>query len=67
METLGGSIGQGVVHLTDEQMDALIGKIGIEAFDDYVKRLSDYIITKDAHIKNHYETILKWYREDCKT
>ena len=24
------------------------------------------IVTSDAYVKNHYETILKWYEEDRK-
>ena len=32
---------------------------------DGVKKY-DFIIEKNAHVKNHYETILKWYEEDTK-
>ena len=50
--------------LTDEQLDDLIDKMGIDAFDDYVQRLSDFIIDNGAKVKSHYATILKWYNED---
>ena len=64
LEKLQGSLGKGVVFLTDEQFDNLLDELGIDAFDRYVERLADFIIEKDAKIKNHYETILKWHRED---
>lgn len=59
-----GPLGQGVVYLTTRQIDSLVDKLGIDAFDRYVRRLSDFIIDKKAHVKNHYEMILKWYKED---
>ena len=62
-----GGIGKGVVYLSTNQMDDLLDRLGLDAFDRYVERLADYIIEKDAHIKNHYETILKWHREDSRT
>lgn len=59
-----GGIGKNVVYLSDKQFDSLIDKLGIDAFDRYVERLADYIIQKGAYIRNHYETIIKWYKED---
>ena len=64
LEKLQGSLGRGVVFLTDEQFDSLLEELGIDAFDRYVAKLADFIIEKNANIKNHYETILKWHRED---
>jgi hypothetical protein len=55
-----------VVYLSDNQVEDLLDKLGLEAFDRYVDRLGEYIIEKDAHIKNHYETILKWHKEDSR-
>jgi hypothetical protein len=57
-------MGKNVVYLTDNQFDSLLDAIGIDAFDRYIERLADFIIDKKAHVKNHYETILKWYKED---
>ena len=62
----GGTLGRGVVKLSDAQWDALLDKLGIEMFDYYVSRLADYIIEKGAVVHNHYETILKWWTEDGK-
>lgn len=64
LKCLGGKLGKNVVYLTDTQMHKLIEKLGLDAFDRYVARLADFIIGKNAHVKNHYETILKWYEED---
>lgn len=64
LKLLGGKLGKNVVYLTDSQIDKLIDMLGLDAFDRYVARLADFIIEKNAHVKNHYETILKWYKED---
>lgn len=64
LELMGGTLGQGVVLLTEEQRDALLDQLGLDAFNHYIKRLSDFIIKKDASVGNHYGTILKWYAED---
>ena len=55
-----------MVYLTDRQFHDLLSKLGLDAFNRYVERLATFIIEKDAHVKNHYETILKWYEEDTK-
>lgn len=62
---LGGKLGKGVVLLSDEQIGSLLDKIGIDAFDYYVDKLANFIIKNDAKVKNHYETILKWWQEDA--
>lgn len=64
LKLIGGSLGKNVVYLTDEQLEKLLDKMGMDAFNRYVGRLADYIIEKNAHIKCHYSTILKWYEED---
>ena len=66
LKLLGGTIGKGVVFLSDDQMGKLLDVLGMEAFNYYVERLADFIIDKQAHVKSHYDTILKWYREDSK-
>jgi len=65
LQTLKGTLGKGVVRLTDAQFDALLDKLGYDNFNHYVKRLADFILDKGAVVHNHYETILKWYAEDC--
>ena len=61
---LGGELGKGVVLLTDDQLSDLLDKLGVDCFDYYVDKLSSFIINNDAKVKNHYETILKWWRQD---
>ena len=64
LEYMGGKLGKGVVLLTDAQRDALFEKLGFDAFNHYVDKLSTFIITKNAKVGNHYQTILKWAQED---
>lgn len=66
LKLVGGSLGKGVVYLTDRQLGDLMDRLGLDAFNRYVDRLATFIIDKNAHVKNHYETILKWYEEDSK-
>jgi hypothetical protein len=66
LKCIGGDLGKGVVYLTGNQIDDLVEKLGIDGFDRYMDRLSTFIIEKGAHIKSHYETILKWYEQDSK-
>ena len=66
LDKIGGTLGKGVVFLSPNQMNALLDKLGFDAFNRYLDRLADFIIEKNAHVKNHYDTILKWYEEDTK-
>ena len=61
---LGGELGKGVVFLSGNQIADLLDKMGVETFDHYVDKLSKFIIKNDATVKNHHETILKWWQED---
>ena len=61
-----GKLGKGVVYLTENQVESLLDKLGLDGFDRYVEKLADFIIEKDANVSNHYATILKWAREDAK-
>lgn len=55
---------RGEVKLSENQIADLLNKLGLEMFDEYVDRLNAFIKEKNATVKNHYETILKWYNED---
>lgn len=57
-------VGKGVVKLTKKQYDDLLDKLGYDDLKKYIERLANYITLKNAHIKSHYDTILKWYLED---
>ena len=65
-EYVGGQLGKGVVILTNAQRDALLDKLGIDAFNHYVDKLATFILKKDAKVGNHYKTILEWAEEDMK-
>lgn len=64
VNVVGGELGKNVVFLSDDQIEDLLDKMGLDTFDYYVDKLSVFILTKGAHVKNHYETILKWWRQD---
>lgn len=61
-----GGIGQGVVLISDNQMGDLLDKLGLDGFNFYIDKLANFIVKKNAQVKNHYQTILKWYKEDNK-
>lgn len=61
---VGGDLGKNVVFLSEAQISDLLDTMGIETFDYYVAKLARFIIDNNASVKNHYETILKWWRED---
>ena len=63
-ELMGGELGMGVVLLTETQRDSLLDLLGLPAFNHYVKKLATFIISKEATVSNHNQTILKWAKED---
>lgn len=64
VDIVGGALGKSVVALSAAQVGDLLDKMGFDAFNYYVDKLSSFIIKNDAKVKNHYETILKWWNED---
>lgn len=56
----------GVVLLSENQMNDLLDRLTLDEFDEYVERLGAFIVEKNAHIKSHYQTILKWVEQDRK-
>ena len=65
-EYIGGTLGKGVVLLTEAQRDSLLDELGLDAFNHYVEKLATFIIEKGAKVSNHYNTILKWAKEYMK-
>ncbi len=65
-ELQNGTLGRGVVLLTPSQDEALLDKLGFDAYNHYVSKLADFIIEKGAKVSNHYATILKWAKQDSK-
>lgn len=66
LKFMGGKLGQGVLLLSDQQTADLLEQMGLDGFDYYAKRLTDYILTHGATVRNHYATMLKWWKEDTK-
>ena len=64
VKVLNGELGKGVVFISDAQFEDLFDRMDLDTFNYYVDKLSNYIIKNDAHVKNHYETILRWWKED---
>jgi hypothetical protein len=64
LKFLEGKLGKGVVLLSQQQIEDLLEKMGLDSFDYYVERMADFILNKQAKVKNHYATILKWWEED---
>lgn len=64
VKVVGGELGKNVVFLSDAQIADLLEKMDIDTFDHYVDKLSNFIIKNDARVKNHHETILRWWQED---
>ena len=63
-EYMGGKLGKGVLLLTPEQVNILLDTLGFDAYNHYLDKLSTFIIEKGAKVSNHYQTILKWAKED---
>lgn len=63
LKLIGGDVGQGVLLLTDWQMDDLISRMGLDGFDAYAKRLVAWVQRKGAQV-DHYREILRWWQED---
>ena len=66
LQQLGGTLGKGVVFLSERQSADLMDRIGFDAYNHYVEKLADFIINKKAYVKSHYDTILKWVAEDSR-
>ena len=65
LERLGGTLGQNVLMLTEEQEEDLLDRLSLDEYNLYCKKLSDYIIANpNKTFKSHYKTILKWVEED---
>lgn len=64
LKKITGPLGQGVVNLSEEQIEMLLDRMDLDMFDYYVGKLADFILRSGATVKNHCATILKWWTED---
>ena len=65
LKFLGGSLGKGVVMLSDEQIDDLLDKLSLEEFNKYVEIVAECELNgKPYKKKTHYQAILDMVRKD---
>lgn len=66
-KVLNGTLGKGVVLLSDAQMDDLLDKLSIEEFDRYVEIVADMELSGRRYTKKtHYQAILDMAMHDRK-
>ena len=64
---LGGTLGKGVVLLSEEQMNDLLSRLSIEEFDRYVSTVAECELSgKHYKKKSHYQAILEMAEKDRK-
>ena len=62
---LGGTLGKGVVMLSDEQIEDLLDKLSIEEFNKYVEIVAECELNgKPYKKKTHYQAILDMAKQD---
>ena len=60
-----GTLGEGIVLMSDAQFDSLCEKLTLDEIHHYFDRLKTFIRKNpQATIYSHYKTILKWVEED---
>lgn len=65
MKYLGGSLGKGVVMLSDEQMESLLDELSLDEFNKYVAVVADMELSgKHYKRKTHYQAILDMVAKD---
>ena len=66
-KALGGTLGRGVVMLSDEQMDDLLDKLSLDEFNKYVEAVAECELNgKHYKKKTHYQAILEMANKDRK-
>lgn len=62
---MGGTLGKGVVMLSQEQMESLLDELSVEEFDKYVAVVADMELSgKHYKKKTHYQAILDMATKD---
>lgn len=59
-----GELGKGVVMMTEEQFENLLDKMDLDGVEHYIPKLADFILKNNAQVKNHYQTLLRWWEQD---
>lgn len=67
LKYLGGTLGKGVVMLSDEQFADLLDKLSVEEFDKYVSIVAECELKGKRYTnKTHYQAILDMAKKDRK-
>lgn len=66
-ERLGGRLGQGVVMLSDAQIEDLLSRLSLDEFDHYVSAVAESEKKGKHFRKPHYQVILEMAAKDRKT
>ena len=67
LEKMGGTLGKGVVMLSEDQIEDLLEKLSIDEFDKYVAIVADCELKgKRFKTKSHYQAILDMVAKDRK-
>ena len=61
---LGGELGQGVVFISEEQIDDLLDRLSVEEFDHYVRAVAECEKKGKRYAKSHYQAILDMAEKD---
>lgn len=65
LEYMGGTLGQGVVFLSEEQMDDLLEKLSLDEYNKYVGIIAECELKgKSFKKKSHYQAILDMVAKD---
>ena len=65
LSTSHGTLGEGIVLMSDEQFSSLCEKLSYDEIHHYFDKLKTFIRKNpQAKIHSHYRTILKWVEED---
>ena len=57
-----------LVMMTQKQYSDLKQRLGSDTLGEYIVKLESYMLLyPDRYVKNHYETILRWARQDANT
>ena len=60
-----GTLGEGLIFMSDEQFESLCQKLNYDEINLYFEKLKAFIRKNpQAKIHSHYKTILKWVEED---
>lgn len=57
----------GKVQLTDEQYEGLVQRLGKDLALSYIESLDGYMASNGKRYKDHYATVLNWWRKDRRT